>query len=127
MSASGIDFPLHQLDVVRSILGLNPNTHPWDIVFVSLDFECKQDIPSLNLYSQIKEIGLSTLDTRSFAFTAISNPITTRHFVVGGHQELLKKAKLFHFGNFEHLDIDDIDETILKLLHIPDEKESVTH
>jgi hypothetical protein len=35
----------------------------------------------------------------------------------------MHSARQSHFGASEHLDQDDIDEVILKVLHIPDEQE----
>jgi hypothetical protein len=129
MGGSGIVFSRNGLEQLQSILGLRLNSPPLDVVFVSFDLEPKKDSPNLRMYNEIAEIGISMLDTRNFSSHTPAGSLVslaTRHFVVGGHKRLVHTARGFHFGTSEHVDPDDVNEIILKLLHIPDELESLT-
>ena len=59
------------------------------------------------------------LDTRRLSSDTPAS-LVTRHFVVGGHKRLMHKAAQFNFGTSEHVGQENVNEVILKLLHIPD-------
>lgn len=121
--ASGIDFPRNSLEQLQAILGLDRQSPLWDAILVSFDLEPKANNVSQNRYNELKEIGICMLDTRSLTFKAPAPTLETRNFIVGGHKKLSHKARNFHFGASEHVDGTDVNKLILKLLHIPDEKE----
>jgi hypothetical protein len=118
---SGIVSPRNGLEQLQSILGLRLKSPLWDVVLVSSDVEPKKDSPKNRLYNEIAEIGVSMLDTRSFSSHTLAGSLVTRHFVVGGHKRLVHTARDFHFGASEHVDQGNVNEVILRLLHIPDE------
>ncbi|KAF8849301.1 hypothetical protein BDZ45DRAFT_810093 [Acephala macrosclerotiorum] len=60
-------------------------------------------------------------DTCNFSQVRPAGLLATRHFVVGGHKRLLHEARVFHLGILEHVDPDDVNELILRLLHILDD------
>jgi hypothetical protein len=103
----GIDFPRNGLEQLQSILGLGSNNPLWDVALVSFDLEQnrpRKTSPRDNMYNEIKEIGVSMLDTRSFSSHAPSGSLSTQHLVVGGHKRLVHTVRDFHFGTSEHID-----------------------
>lgn len=118
--SSNIFFPRRGLEQLKLIFGFCPGSPLWDVVFVSFDLEARQYSPRYNKLGEIVEIGVSMLDTRCFTLDNPAGSLVTRHFVVGGYKRLVHKSKEFHFGTSEHLDKKDINDVILKLLHIPD-------
>ncbi|CZR69232.1 uncharacterized protein PAC_19132 [Phialocephala subalpina] len=120
-SKSGIGFPENRLRELQSILGLCEGGLLKDVVVVSFDLEPKGDSPQNKIYNEIAQIGVSMLDTRSFSPSTPAGRLVTRHFVVGGQKRLRHKSREFHFGTSEHVDPDNVNDLILKLLQIPDE------
>lgn len=123
--ASGIDFPRNGLEQLRTIFGLGLNRNPMDVVFVSFDVEYLSRI-QYDSYGKISQIGISMLDTRHFTSENPTGSLKTLHFVVGGHKRLVHTSRKFYFGTSEHVDESEtsVNEAILKLLHIPDERSS---
>lgn len=82
---------------MQEILGLRPETCPlWDVVFVSLDLETREDDPQLASKNRIIEIGVSVLDTRNFSKER-SGSLVTQHFVSGGHKKTIKDSQTISF------------------------------
>ncbi|CAG8950034.1 hypothetical protein HYFRA_00004368 [Hymenoscyphus fraxineus] len=121
--ALGIDFPRNGLEQLQTIFGLGLSKIPWDVIFVSFDLEC--GIPDFSA-GHISEIGISMLDMRHFSPENPPRSLETLHFVVGGNKRLVHCARRFHFGTSKHLDgsAASVNEAIIKLLHIPDERSS---
>ncbi|KAK0100028.1 hypothetical protein ONS95_013157 [Cadophora gregata] len=116
-----INFPQDGFEEFEKILGLRTNT-PRDIVLLSLDLEVKKYIPKNNIQNEITEIGISMFDTRCLTKRETIH-LKTRHFIIGGQRRFYHVSSKFCFGISEHLvGQEHVNDAILDLLHIPDDK-----
>lgn len=108
---------------LSSIFGFGPGACLWDVVFVSLDIS-PGNLPGVDdKVNSVAQIGISMLDTRSFSSVSadhVPRPLVSRHFVVRGHEKMAEAALDFRYGSSEHIDQTDVNDLIIKLLHIPD-------
>jgi hypothetical protein len=65
------------------------------------------------------------VNTVNSASNTPAGSLINRHFMIGGHKKLSRRARKFHFGTSEHVDRTNITGAIPKLLYIPDEIENL--
>lgn len=108
---------------LSSIFGFGPGARLWDVVFVSLDIS-PGNLPGVDdKVNSVAQVGISMLDTRSFSSVSadhVPGPLVSRHFIVKGHEKSAEAVMGFLYGSSEHVDQTDVNDLIIKLLHIPD-------